>query len=99
LLGKGGPGGGGPAAPMTWSDAKSEKNLKFQEHVLPPANQLSDARLVGVSRAAPQLSDNAVTAEHDDLAATSHSGGSAHAQVILPEQRQAVRNFFNRSGE
>ncbi|MGH7978920.1 MAG: hypothetical protein ACREE6_06050, partial [Limisphaerales bacterium] len=35
--GKGGPGRGGPAAPMTWSDGASEKNLKFQEHALPPS--------------------------------------------------------------
>jgi len=95
IPGKGGPGGGGPAAPMTWSDGASEKDLKFQPHVLPPAGQLSDAKLVGVSRSAPQLSDNAV-AEHGELAGAAGAGGSAHAQAVLPEQRQAVRNFFNR---
>ncbi|MGH7951868.1 MAG: hypothetical protein ACREFE_08115 [Limisphaerales bacterium] len=96
LLGKGGPGGGGPEAPMTWNDGASEKGLKFQAHALPPATQLSDAQLVGVSRAAPKLSDANVIAQHGALANANASGGSAHAQIILPEQRQAVQNFFKR---
>ncbi len=96
LLGKGGPGGGGPAAPMTWSDGASEKDLKFQEHALPPASSLSDAMLVGVSRAAPELSANDVAAGHGALDNAAASGGSAHSQVVLPEQRQAVQNFFKR---
>jgi len=95
LLCKGGPGGGGPAAPMTWNDGASEKDLKFQEHALPPASQLSDAQLVGVSKAAPELSTNGVAA-HGALDNATAGGGSAHSQVILPEQRQAVRNFFKR---
>ncbi|MGA2229665.1 MAG: hypothetical protein ABSH22_01955 [Tepidisphaeraceae bacterium] len=96
IPGKGGRGGGGPPAPMTWSDGASEKDLKFQEHVLPPAAQLSDAKLVGVSRAAPQVSDATVATGHGALADAPGTGGSAHAQVVLPEQRQAVQTFFNR---
>ena len=96
LLGKGGPGGGGPAAPMTWDNNTSEQNQKFQEHTLPPATQLSDAQLVGVSRAAPQLSGSDVSAQHGALDNAVAGGGSAHSQVVLPEQRQAVRNFFKR---
>lgn len=94
--GKGGPGGGGPEADMTWKDGSSEKDLKFQAHALPPAAKLSSAQIVGVSRAAPQLSDNDVTVQHGALADAAAGGGSAHAQVILPEQRQAVQNFFKR---
>ena len=96
LLCKGGPGGGGPAAPMTWNDGASEKNLKFQEHALPAAAQLSDAQLVGVSKAAPELSANDVSAQHGVLDNATAGGGSAHSQVILPEQRQAVQRFFKR---
>jgi hypothetical protein len=95
--GNGGPGGGGPAAPMTWSDGASEKDLKFQEHVLPPATSLSDARVVGVSRAAPELNKDGTAAEHGTLDNTAAAGGSAHSQVILPEHRQAVQNFFKRN--
>lgn len=95
-LANGGPGGGGPAAPMTWNHGVSEKDLKFQEHVLPPATSLSDAQLVGVSRAAPKLSGNHVVVESGALDSAQGSGGSAYAQVILPEHRQAVQNFFKR---
>src|SRR6202012_543616 len=33
---RGGPGGGGPEAQMTWDNNTAEKDLKFQEHALPP---------------------------------------------------------------
>jgi hypothetical protein len=93
--GKGGPGGGGPEAPMTWDNNTSEKDQQFQEHVLPPPSNLSDAQLVGVSKAAPELSGN-VSVQSGALNSAIASGGSAHAQTILPEQRQAVQNFFKR---
>ena len=81
---------------MDWDNNTSEDNLKFQAHALPPSQHLSDAQMVGVSKAAPQLSGNDVSAEHGSLDNTVASGGSAHAQVILPEHRQAVQNFFKR---
>jgi hypothetical protein len=96
LLCKGGPGGGGPEAPMTWDNNTSEQDQKFQEHALPPASQLSDAQLVGVSKAAPELAKNNVAVEHGALDGSAASGGSAHSQIILPEQRQAVQKFFKR---
>ena len=96
-VGKGGPGGGGPEAPMTWDNNTSEQNQKFQEHVLPPSPHLDDAQLVGVSKAAPELSANNLDAQHGALDNALASGGSAHAQVVLPEQRQAVQNFFKRN--
>jgi hypothetical protein len=95
-LGNGGPGGGGPAAPMTWSDGASEDNLKFQEHALPAASQLSDAQLVGVSQAAPEMSAENLAPAHGALDNGAAGGGAAHAQVILPEHRHAVQNFFKR---
>jgi hypothetical protein len=94
--GKGGPGRGGPAAPMTWNNGASEKDLKFQEHALPPAAHLSDAQLVGISKATPQLSGTDVSAQHGALDNAAAGGGTARSQVILPEQRQAVQNYFKR---
>ena len=91
-----GPGRGGPGAPMTWSAGASEKDVKFQEHVLPPSSHLSDAQLVGVSKAAPELAGKDVSAQHGALDNAAGGGGSARAQVILPEQRQAVQNYFKR---
>jgi hypothetical protein len=94
--GKGGPGRGGPGAPMTWSDGASEKDLKFQEHPLPPSPHLSRAQLIGVGKSAPQLSGNDVSAQHGALDNTAAGGGAANARVILPEQRQAVQTYFKR---
>lgn len=87
---------GGPGADMTWSDGASEKDLKFQEHALPPSPHLSQAMLIGVSKTAPELSSSDVSAQHGALDNTAAGGGSANAQVILPEQRQAVQNYFKR---
>ena len=94
--GKGGPGGGGPEADMTWDNNTSEKDQKFKEHALPPASNLSDAQLVGVSKSVPELSANDISAQHGALDNATANGGSAHAQIILPEQRQVVQNFFKR---
>ena len=98
MLGKGGPGRGGPGAPMTWTDGASEKDQKFKEHLLPEDTQLSDATLVGVNRTAPQVSKDLADAGHGALNNTAGSGGSAQAQVVLPEHRQAVQNYFKRDG-
>jgi hypothetical protein len=93
---RGGPGGGGPEAPMDWDNNTSEDNLKFQAHALPPSQHLDDAQMVGVSKAAPELAGNDVTAQHGALDNAQAGGGSGHTQVILPEHRQAVQNFFKR---
>jgi len=92
------PGGGrgGPGAEMTWGNNTSEQDTKFQEHALPPSSSLSDAQLVGVSKSAPELARNDITSGHGALDQATASGGSAHAQVILPEHRQAVQKFFKR---
>jgi hypothetical protein len=97
--GRGGPGGGGPDADMTWDNNTSEDNTKFQEHTLPPASNLSDAQLVGVSKSAPELAKADAVAAHGALDNAAASGGSAHAQTILPEHRQAVQTFFKRDGK
>ena len=94
--GRGGEGRGGPEAPMDWDNNTSEDNLKFQAHALPPSSHLSDAQMVGISKAAPQLSANDISVQHGALDTAVASGGSAHAQAILPEHRQAVQNFFKR---
>lgn len=96
--GRGGPGGGGPEAPMDWDNNTSEDNLKFQAHTLPQSSHLEDAQMVGISKAAPKLSDNEAAVQHGALDNAAAGGGSAHAQVILPEHRQAVQKFFKRDG-
>jgi hypothetical protein len=83
-------------APMTWTDGSDEDGAKFKEEALPPSTQLSDAQLVGVSRAAPDLSGDDAVAGHGVLQNASASGGSAHSQVILPRHKQTVQRFFQR---
>jgi hypothetical protein len=95
----GGTGRGGPEAPMTWTSGTSEKDTKFNEHALPPSSQLSQAQLVGVSRATPEVTAANVVADHGALASATAGGGSAHAQLILPEHRAAVQNFFKRDNQ
>ena len=55
--------------------------------------------LPGLGKTAPKLSDGDVAAGQGALDNTVASGGSAHAQVILPEHRQAVQQFFKREGK
>jgi len=97
--GKGGKGGGGGTGPMTWQDQSSEDNLKFKENALPPSTHLSDAQFVGVSKSAPELSANDLSTEHGALASAQASGGSANAQVILPQHRQAIQRYFKRDAQ
>jgi hypothetical protein len=94
--GRGGPGGGGGTGPMTWQDKSSEDNLKFKEDTLPPSAHLSDAQFIGVTRSAPQLSDETIVDEHGALASAQGSGGAANSQVVLPRHKQAVQKFFKR---
>lgn len=94
--GRGGPGGGGPEAPMNFDNDTSEDNLKFQEHSLPQSSHLTDAQTVGVSKTAPELAKNDVAVESGALNNAQAGGGSGNAQVILPEHRQAVQRFFKR---
>jgi hypothetical protein len=93
---KPGGGRGGPGAEMSWDNGTSEQDQKFQEHALPPSSHLDDAQLVGVSKGAPELAKNDVAVQSGALDNAVASGGSAHAQVILPEHRQAVQKFFKR---
>jgi hypothetical protein len=83
-------------APMTWKDESSSDGAKFKEHALPPSSQTSDSQFVGVSRTAPELSGETVTAEHGALAGAQSSGGAANSQVVLPRHKQTVQRFFKR---
>jgi hypothetical protein len=80
-------------APMTWTDPSAEEGAKFQEEILPPSAQWSDAQLVGVSRAAPDLSGDDVVVEHGALAGAQGRGRGPHSQTVLPRHQTTVRRF------
>lgn len=82
-------------SPMTWSDV-DESGAKFKETALPASSQTSDSQLVGISKAAPDLSAENILAEHGVLTAANSSGGAANSQVILPRHKQAVQKYFKR---
>ncbi len=81
LPGKGGPGGGGPPAAMTWHDETSQENAKFKEKTLPPAAvaSLKDSRKVGVSRADPTAAQPSGGSSGGALDSAQAGGGRADA--------------------
>jgi hypothetical protein len=94
--GRGGVDRGRGDAPMTWKEESDADGAKFKEEQLPPGHKMDDAQFVGVSKAAPQLTDEKITVEHGALASATASGGAAQAQTVLPRHKQAVQNFFKR---
>lgn len=94
--GRGGIDRGRGDAPMTWKDESSAEGAKFKEEALPPSSRLSDSQVVGVSRAAPDLSGNQIVVEHGALAGARSSGGAAYSEVILPRYKQTVKRYFDR---
>jgi hypothetical protein len=98
LPGKGGPGGGGPPAAMTWSDEASKENTAFKEKVLPPAAvaSLKDSRTIGISRADATADQPSGGSSGGALNSAAAGGGAARTQVILPEYEKTVRRYFDR---
>ena len=95
--GKGGRGGGPPAA-MTWSEGVEEKDAAFKEKVLPPAalSSLKKSRLAGISAGDPTAKKAGSGSSGGALGAAQAGGGAAHAQIILPEHEKTVERYFSR---
>jgi hypothetical protein len=96
--GKGGPGGGGPPAIMTWSQGTDPKGVAFKEKLLPPASMASmkKSRLVGVSAGDPRLAKPGGGSVGGALASAHAGGGEARTQIILPEHEKTVQRYFSR---
>jgi hypothetical protein len=94
--GRGGINRGRGDAPMTWSDPSAEEGAAFKEQALPPTARLSDAQLIGVSRAAPDVSAEGTEVSHGALSAGASGGGAAHARSVLPRHKNSVEQFFKR---
>jgi hypothetical protein len=94
--GRGGVSRGRGDAPMTWMDPSAEEGAGFKEEILPPSAALADARLIGLSRAAPDLSGEEVVATHGALAGSESGGGLAQSRTILPRHKRTVERFFKR---
>jgi hypothetical protein len=102
LCNKNGPGGGGPSAPITWSEEVKKGDAVFKEKILPPANanSLKGSQVVGMSAGTPTTSQ---TTEGEStggaLQNANAGGGESHSQVILPEHEKTVRRYFDRQSK
>jgi hypothetical protein len=99
---KGGRGGinRGPGhVEMLWKDPSSKEGANFEPQVLPPTRMqdMKDARLLGVTRGAPDTEPAGDGSTGGALAGATTTGGSAQSQVILPRHRGAVQRYFQRS--
>jgi hypothetical protein len=98
MLGNGGVDRGRGDAPLTWKDPSDENDIGFKEQTLPPSqlSAMKDAQLVGMSKAAPEVTGDKATVTTGALNPAAAGGGNARAQVILPSHKGAVNRFFKR---
>jgi hypothetical protein len=96
--GKGGPGGGGPPAAMTWTQEASREGVDFKEKALSPSavSSLRESRLTGISVGNPTSEKPAGGSTEGVLAGAHAGGGAANVQIILPEHEKTVQRYFDR---
>lgn len=84
---------------MLWKDPSSKEGANFEPQVLPPTRMqdMKDARLLGVTRGAPDTEPAGDGSTGGALAGATTTGGSAETSVILPRHRGAVQRYFQRS--
>lgn len=82
---------------ITWTEGTSEKDAKFKEQALPPAElaALKESRVLGVGKATPKQGDTQGSQSGALVGATA-GGGGANAAELLPQHRAAVQRFFDR---
>lgn len=84
-------------APMLWGDESNEEGAGFKDSLLQGQPDFSQAEMIGVSKAAPELSNPNEVSQSGALANSQAGGGSAQTQVVLPRYQSTVRSYFNRS--
>ncbi len=84
---------------MIWKDPSSKEGASFEPQVLPPSRMrdMENAKLMGVTRAAPDTEPAGGDSVGGALTGVESTGGSAEAAVILPRHRGAVQRYFQRS--
>lgn len=98
-FGRGGTDRGGDPAPMVFGEGSKEEGAAFKEEALPPATleALKDSQRIGISTSAPDVEKAGTTS--GVLGNNSGDHGSASTQTILPRHRQAIKQYFARTGE
>lgn len=84
---------------MLWKDPSSKEDTSFDPQVLPPSRMrdMEDARLMGVTRAAPDSEPAGGNSAGGALTGVTSAGGSAETVPVLPRHRGAVQRYFQRS--
>lgn len=96
--GKGGINRGRGDAGLALNNETDTQNAKFEKKMVTPASAaaMKEHRLMGISQGAPTVSAKGEDDTHGALAGAGTGAGSAAAQVILPQHRQAVADYFQR---
>ncbi len=98
-VGRGGITRGPGHVEMIWKDPSSKEGASFDPQVLPPSRlrDMQDARLLGVTCAAPDTEPGADDSTGGAMTGVTSSGGSAEDASILPRHRGTVQRYFQRS--
>jgi hypothetical protein len=85
-------------APITWMDPSTFDGTSSKNQVLPMGSlsAMKDAKFVGISRSAPEVTGAQENAGSGALSGTAAGGGSAQVQQVLPRHKGAVQRFFKR---
>ena len=99
LAGRGGISRGPGHTEMLWKDPSSKEDASFEPKVLPPSRlrDMENARLMGVTRAAPDSEPAGGESTGGALTGVTTTGGSAETAPVLPRHRGAVQRYFQRS--
>ena len=94
--GKGGVSRGRGDAMLTWTDPSSRESVTFKEQALRPNRMpgADQARLEGVSAAAPTVAGAAAPAAPGALTAEGAARGVTPQAVVLPRHKETVKRFF-----
>jgi len=96
MPGSGGVSRGRGDAMLTWTDPSTKENVTFKEEVLRPGRRPDpkQAKLEGVSAAAPEVSSAAAAVTSGALATDHAAHGTTPQNIILPRHKEAVKRFF-----
>ncbi len=84
--------------PLMFGPESDKDGAKFTEHALPPSDlaALKESVLAGVGKSAPKSDKPGAPSQPGALAGAKAGAGSANTQVVLPQHRKTVENYFDR---
>lgn len=88
-------------APLDSSRVTTEQDTKFRNSALPVLDKSApkDSVTIGVTVSAPQIADSEVYKAVKQINWSQQRKQSLNHDMILPKHRNAIRNYFKRTGE